>query len=226
MSPILMSPPSRPSIGVLIACASTGSALTAKPAAMQAATKPRRSTCTSGSRLFSSLFPRSRFIVSSDGGSDRRDYACKRGLFRRGWTPLPDAGRLLEGVRQLQHAEVVAVTADDLDADGQALGRKACRHRNRGMARRRDEVAALHPVDIVVQLHAGDFGRILLLDRERRHLVHRAHQELVALEERAQTVKYLRAQLIAARHLLAGQLQSLLDVPHHRVLQLGTTLPE
>src|SRR5438105_13640521 len=51
MSPILTSPPSSPSIEVLIACPSTGSAVTAKPAARQAATKPRRSTRTSGTRL-------------------------------------------------------------------------------------------------------------------------------------------------------------------------------
>src|SRR5688572_26622684 len=59
MSPIFTSPPSRPSIGVLIACARSGSAVTAKPAAMQAATKPRRSTCTSGSRLLRWSFFRS-----------------------------------------------------------------------------------------------------------------------------------------------------------------------
>jgi hypothetical protein len=35
-------PNSRPSIEVLIACARIGSAVTANPAAMQAATKPRR----------------------------------------------------------------------------------------------------------------------------------------------------------------------------------------
>src|SRR5437016_6837639 len=51
MSPILTSPPCSPSIEVLIACPSTGSAVTAKPAARQAATKPRRSTRTSGTRL-------------------------------------------------------------------------------------------------------------------------------------------------------------------------------
>src|SRR5258706_3222829 len=60
MSPILMSPPSSPSIGVLIACASTGSAVTAKPAAIAAAMKLRRSIGTSGTRLLKwSFFSRS-----------------------------------------------------------------------------------------------------------------------------------------------------------------------
>src|SRR5258706_16047416 len=60
MSPILMSPPSSPSIGVLIACATTGSAVTAKPAAIAAAMKLRRSIGTSGTKLLKwSFFSRS-----------------------------------------------------------------------------------------------------------------------------------------------------------------------
>ena len=43
------------------------------------------------------------------------------GYDRRAHLPVPR--RLLEGVRDLQHAEVVAVTADDLQADGQARRR-------------------------------------------------------------------------------------------------------
>src|ERR1051326_3201641 len=126
MPPIFTSPPSSPSIDVWMACASTGSAATAKPAAMQAATKPRRSTCTSGSRLFSSLSPRS-LRVSSMGlpplGST--GYGCSAPIIpanspdRR--MPAPGLRRLLEGVRQLQHAEVVAVAADDLDPHGEIV---------------------------------------------------------------------------------------------------------
>src|SRR5258706_6144714 len=51
MSPIFTSPPSSPSIGVLIAWPSTGSAATAKPAAIAAAMKLRRSIGVSGTRL-------------------------------------------------------------------------------------------------------------------------------------------------------------------------------
>src|SRR3954468_17520828 len=117
MSPILMSPPSRPSIGVWIACASTGSALTAKPAAMHAATKPRRSTRTSGSRLFSSLFCRSRFIIRlpcdpfgeslfQRGGKELvclrlRFLVCLRVVAQRQLELLAELGRL--GVREGVH---------------------------------------------------------------------------------------------------------------------------
>src|SRR5882672_2689524 len=97
---------------------------------------------------------------------------------------LPIAGRLLEGVRELQHAEVVAVAADDLQADRQAFAREAGGHRDRGMAGRGDPVAALHPVDVIIEPHAGDLGRVGLIDGKGRYLVHRADEEVVALEER------------------------------------------
>src|SRR3954468_21285375 len=124
ISPILVSPPSRPSIGVLIACASSGSAVTAKPAAMQAATKPRRSTCTSGTKLFRSEFCRSRFMGSSWWGKEENGNDAR--LFRGDRRPaLPGAGGALERVRELQDAEVVAIAADDPQADRQALRREA-----------------------------------------------------------------------------------------------------
>ena len=51
---------------------------------------------------------------------------------RDGWAYLTDAGGLLEGVADLQHGQIVAMAADDLDADRQPLGREAGRHRDRG----------------------------------------------------------------------------------------------
>src|SRR4051794_13965985 len=74
---------------------------------------------------------------------------------------LPDLGRLFEGVRELQHAEVVAVAPDDLQANRQSVGREARRHRDRRQAGDADVVAALHPVDVVLELHARDLGRVL-----------------------------------------------------------------
>src|SRR3954464_2062297 len=148
MSPILVSPPCRPSIGVLIACARTGSAVTAKPAAIQAATKPRRATCTSGNRLFKSGFCRSRFMGSSRGGEGNT--VCRARLFHHARTALRVAGGALERVRELQHAEVVAIAADDLQPDRQSLRREARGHRDGRMAGDADVVAALHPIDVVL----------------------------------------------------------------------------
>src|SRR5439155_1784722 len=123
------------------------------------------------------------------------------------WSAFPVLRGLLESVRELQHAEVVPVTSDDLQPDRQSLGREAGGHRDRRMARRGDPVAALHPVDVVVELHARDFPWIRLVDREWRHLVYRAEEEVVTLEEGAHAVEHLRAQFIPARDSLAGELE-------------------
>src|SRR5439155_24997558 len=94
------------------------------------------------------------------------------------WSAFPVLRGLLESVRQLQHAEVVPVTSDDLQPDRQSPGREAGGHRDRGVAGGRDPVAALHPVDVVVELHARDFPRIGLVDREWGNLVYRAEEEV------------------------------------------------
>src|SRR2546421_12499991 len=96
--------------------------------------------------------------------------SCER---RASW---PDLRRLLEGVRELQHAEIIAVTPDDLDADRQPLRRERRGHRHRRMAGDGDVVAALHPVEIIAHLDAGDLAWPFLLERERRQLVHRADE--------------------------------------------------
>src|SRR6185369_477391 len=93
------------------------------------------------------------------------------GLTRRGadlfrarsdWrTALPHLGLTLEGMRELQHAEIVAMAT----ADRQAVGREAGRHGDRRMAGDSDVVAALHPVEIVAQPGAGNFARPLDIDR-------------------------------------------------------------
>src|SRR5262245_41014165 len=154
MSPILTSPPCRPSIGVLIAWPSTGSALTAKPAARQAATKPRRSTRTSGTRLL-----RSSFCRSLRGFSIGAPWAYSSlGLVEIG-PALPDAGSGFESVRELQHREVLAIAADDLQPHRQSVGRESGRYRDRGVTGDGDVVAALHPVEVVVELRSVDLAR-------------------------------------------------------------------
>src|ERR1044071_2864122 len=169
MSPILVSPPSRPSIGVLIACASTGSALTANPAARQAATKPRRVTPTSGTRLVRSESCKS-LLVSS--------MMLLLVVQRRAM--LPCAGRGLKGVRELQHRKIGSIPADDLDAHGhwRSIRREAGRDRDRRMAGDGDVVAAFHPVEVVRHFGFIDFDWIRLIHWKRRELVDRADEEL------------------------------------------------
>ena len=55
-----------------------------------------------------------------------------------------EAGGLLECVGQLEHPEIVLVAAHDLNADGQAFGRKAARHGNSGEPHGGNEVTGLH----------------------------------------------------------------------------------
>ena len=102
--------------------------------------------------------------AAGGGGTPRRagvavatahDLAWRRVLeWIDGGPALPDLRRFLEGVRELQHAEIVAVAADDLDPDRQPLGREAGGHRDRRMAGDGDVVAAFHPVEVIV--HAGN----------------------------------------------------------------------
>src|SRR3954467_10386631 len=62
---------------------------------------------------------------------------------------LPAGIRLLERVRELQHAEIVAIAADDLDAHRQRVAGEPGGNRDRRVAGDGDVVAALHPVEVV-----------------------------------------------------------------------------
>jgi hypothetical protein len=46
-------------------------------------------------------------------------------LCRKRWAALPELCCVFEGVGELQHAEVIAVAADDLDADRKPVGGEA-----------------------------------------------------------------------------------------------------
>src|SRR4051812_34943473 len=118
MSPILTSPPSRPSIGVLIACARIGSAVTAKPAAMQAATKPRRSTCTSGSRLLrlSSFRSLRESSIFRSPLWDTWDTARGRGLFHSQLAMAKAAGEMVVDHSRRLHEGVADGRADEAEA--------------------------------------------------------------------------------------------------------------
>src|SRR5882762_1493859 len=147
-------------------------------------------------------------------------------LCRERRAALPELRCLLEGVGELQDAEVIAVAADDLQADRKPFGREPGGDRDRGVAGDGDVVAALHPVEVVVHAHAGDLARPLLVDREGRELVHRAQQELVALQEPPHAVKQVAAQRLRPGDFVGGELEALLDVPDHGVLELVAMLLE
>src|SRR3989475_4882897 len=113
-------------------------------------------------------------------------------LRRERWAAFPELRCLLEGVGELQDAEVVAVAADHLQPDREPVGRESGGDRDRRVAGDGDVVAALHPVEVVVHAHAGDLARPFLLDREGRQLVYGAQKEVVALQEPPQDRKSTR----------------------------------
>src|SRR6267378_1750104 len=85
-------------------------------------------------------------------------------LRRKRGAALPGLGCLLEGVGELQDAEVGAVAADDLQADRKPFGGESGGDRDRRVAGDGDVVAALHPVEVVIHAYAGDLARPFLLD--------------------------------------------------------------
>src|SRR5580692_8686945 len=70
---------------------------------------------------------------------------------------LSGVGGLLEGMCELEHAEVLLVAPYDLQSDGQAFGREACGYGGSGIAGSGDVPATLHPVDVVGEVNAVDF---------------------------------------------------------------------
>src|ERR1700752_3865722 len=66
--------------------------------------------------------------------------------YRRALTT--DSGGLFEGVGHLQNTEIVAMTAHDLNADGQPLWCESRRNRHRGTECRRDPIGRFHPIDV------------------------------------------------------------------------------
>src|SRR5437870_3429978 len=96
---------------------------------------------------------------------------------------LAEAGRLFERVRHLQDAEVVVVAAGDLQANRKSFGSEAGRDRRRWIARCRDVPTGLHPIDVVGELHAGDFGWIWRSDVEWRQLSGRQNEVFVLVQK-------------------------------------------
>src|SRR6202007_2999792 len=71
-----------------------------------------------------------------------------------------EAGGLFESVGHLQDAEVCVVAADDLHSNGKTFRGEAAGDGGRWIAGGGDIPTGLHPVDVVGELHACNFGRI------------------------------------------------------------------
>ena len=93
------------------------------------------------------------------------------------------SGGALEGVRKLQDAPLVPMTADDLQADRQPAGGKSRRDRDRRVRHHRHIPAGAHPVDIGRHRGAGNRGGIRCVDVEGFDLGHRQDEVLIALEK-------------------------------------------
>src|SRR5262245_46383902 len=89
------------------------------------------------------------------------------------WPMLPTLRRLFEGIRQLQHAELILMASDNLHADGQAFRRETARHGDGGQTCHRHKVARLHPINVGLHLHAIDLRDVGLLYIEWEHLTDR-----------------------------------------------------
>ena len=98
--------------------------------------------------------------------------------------PFAEAGGLLEGARHLQHAEVFFVPSDYLHADRKPFRGEAARHRGRRITGRRYVPAGFHPVDVAIELHAGDLRGIGRADVEWGQLRGGQNEVLVSFEER------------------------------------------
>src|SRR3712207_6645609 len=131
-----------------------------------------------------------------------------------------------EGVGELQDAEVVAVSADDLDAHGQPFRREAARHRGGGQSGNGHVVAGPHPVYIRLHPLSADLPDVALLYVEGWDLAHRRHEELVGLHEGPYLVEELRSLTLRPSYLRAAETRPLLDVPDYGVLHLHPVLLE
>src|SRR2546427_2372824 len=134
------------------------------------------------------------------------------------WPVLPILRRLLERIRQLQHAELVLMASDNLHADGQAFRREAARHGDGGQTRHRHEVARAHPVNVGLHLYAVNLRDVGLLHSEWGHLTDRANHELVGLHKFTDTMIERRALGRDARQLWPSDALARFDVPDQRVL--------
>lgn len=82
----------------------------------------------------------------------------------------------------MEDAPVGLIAADDLEAYGEAVGGEAGRDGDGGVVQYRDVVAGAHPVDVVAELLAVDFGDIGLVDVEGGDL-RRGKDEVFVLRE-------------------------------------------
>src|SRR4051794_9476883 len=89
---------------------------------------------------------------------------------------------VLEHTCAREQLRLAAGRCHDLQADRQARGSKAARHRQGRAAHQRDRIDDAEPLDVIVERLAGAFGDIAVLDRKRRDDGRRREQQIVALE--------------------------------------------
>src|SRR5260370_14146818 len=116
-----------------------------------------------------------------------------------------ETGCLFKCVRELQNTEILSVATDDLHADGKTFGRIAGRHRGCGISSGRDLPAGLHPVGVVVEVHAGDLSRVGCVDVERGQLPGGEDEVFLPLEESLGAAPDQATGDLSAGYVLAGQ---------------------
>src|SRR5260370_27252349 len=133
----------------------------------------------------------------------------RRVSLRNGRMLLTEASRLFERVRHLQDAEVLLVAAHDLHAHWKSLWRETARHGSRWIARCRDIPAGLHPIDVVIEFHAGDLGWIRHVDVKCRPLCGGQNEVFVLFEECLKPPPTLAVGALRARYIHTCQPQPL-----------------
>src|SRR5919112_166837 len=139
---------------------------------------------------------------------------------RQRWTALAVARGFFERVGQLQDAEVVPVSADDLSSHGQPFRCETAGYRGGGQTGNAHVVARLHPIYVGLHPFSVDLRDVALLHVEGWYLAHRRDEELVGLHEGPHPVEELRPLAFRSPYLRSAKAGSLLDVPDHGVLYL------
>src|SRR5919107_2832254 len=138
---------------------------------------------------------------------------------RQRWTALAVARGFFERVGQLQDAEVVPVSADDLSSHRQPFRCETAGYRGGGQTGNAHVVARLHPIYVGLHPFSVDLRDVALLHVEGWYLAHRRDEELVGLHEVPHPVEELRPLAFRPSYLRSAQARPLLDVPYHSILQ-------
>lgn len=132
---------------------------------------------------------------------------------------FPQLGDLLKSISKLQHSQVIAMPANDLNTHWQTALRECSRHRQGRVTCDRDVIAGFHPVDVGLHRDGADLQRVGLIHLERQHLADRHDDVLVGLHEFPQAMIQLRSLYLQLGQVGSAQGLALLDVPDDRIFQ-------